>query len=162
MTDKFAISHTFLNAGDALTPRDSSAAIIVNARGELLLQLRDDKESIFFPNHWGCFGGAADPGENYHQALLRELEEEIGISVDAATVAPFITITFTPKPDLKPIERVFFIVMLATETTGSLTLGEGRDVRFFTPVEAMQLANATPYDKFAIWLYLNQGRLLEA
>ena len=52
----------------------------------VLLQLRDDKPDIFFPNHWGCFGGAIEPGEAPHDTLLRELQEELGNTFDNAII----------------------------------------------------------------------------
>ena len=47
-----------------------------------LLQFRDFKTSILYPGHWGAFGGAVEDGENFKQAALRELEEEVGFSAD--------------------------------------------------------------------------------
>jgi hypothetical protein len=32
-------------------------------RGRYLVQLCDSKPTIFFPDHWGCFGGAGEAGE---------------------------------------------------------------------------------------------------
>ena len=32
---------------------------------------------IFFPDHWGLFGGATEPGESDEQGLRRELMEEL-------------------------------------------------------------------------------------
>lgn len=46
--------------------------------GQWLLQLRDDIEGIVHPGCWGLFGGHLDPGERPEQAVLRELQEEIG------------------------------------------------------------------------------------
>ena len=54
--------------------------LFVNARGEVLLQLRDNIPSIRFPNHWGCIGGGVERGETPEQAMLREVDEELGIA----------------------------------------------------------------------------------
>jgi 8-oxo-dGTP diphosphatase len=52
--------------------------LLIDDRGRILLQLRDDKSDIPFPNRWGTFGGAIEPGETPEQAIVRELEEELG------------------------------------------------------------------------------------
>lgn len=49
----------------------------MNAEGALLLQLRDDKPELLYPNHWTTFGGAVEAGESPDQTILRELQEEI-------------------------------------------------------------------------------------
>lgn len=160
MTDKFAVSDIFVNDTSVLTPRSAVAIIIVDESNRLLLQLRDDKEGIFFPNHWGCFGGAIDAGETPKEAAIRELQEELNITFDAADLGAFIHIGFTPKPDAaSDVERHFFSLSVQADILQRLTLGEGRDVNFFTFDAAMRLANVTPYDKFALWLYCNQKRL---
>jgi 8-oxo-dGTP pyrophosphatase MutT (NUDIX family) len=160
MSDKFAVSEIFLTATSPLVPRDSAAAIIVNPNGEFLLQLRDDREDIFFPNHWGCFGGAIDAGETYEENLQREIFEELNFTVDVASITLGTSITFRPKPDsADSIVRHYYVVPVAADAMDAMRLGEGSDFKFFTPAEAMGLANATPYDKFALWLYLNHQRL---
>ena len=60
-----------------LTGSDAVAAIIVLEDGRYLLQHRDDIPQIWYPDHWGCFGGAVDEGEDPITALKRELHEEI-------------------------------------------------------------------------------------
>jgi len=60
--------------------RPAAVMLFVNARGEVLLQLRDNIPSIRFPNHWGCIGGGVEPGETPEQAMLREVDEELGIA----------------------------------------------------------------------------------
>jgi len=162
MTDPFALSETFLTATTPLTPRQSSAALIINPRGEFLLQLRDDRGDIFFPNHWGCFGGAMDAGESRHDALIRELQEEIGVDLSGADITPATTITFLPQPDASPIARYYFAVQVGADILQTIQLGEGRDAQFFSANQVQALPNLMSYDKFAIWLYQNSARLLPA
>lgn len=159
MSHKFSVSATFLSADTKLTPRDSAAAIIINEKNEVLLQLRDDKPDIFFPNHWGCFGGAIDLGERLEQTLAREVMEELNIAVTPECITRFIDIGFTPKPGAKDIVRHYFVVRMNAEMLRTLQLGEGSDCRFFAASEALSLPNGTPYDKFALWIYFNQERL---
>lgn len=162
MTDKFAISKNFLESRIALAPKDSSAALIFNAEGKLLLQLRDDKSEIFFPHHWGCFGGACDPGESREQTLLRELQEELGLDVSALTITPATTITYLAHPtDTTTVARYYYALTLPEPMLKSLKLGEGQEARFFTTAEAHALPNMLPYDKFAFWLYGNEKRLIK-
>ncbi len=62
-----------------LKPGDAVAALIVLEDGRYLMQLRDQKPGIFYPGHWGLFGGGMDPGESVEETLARELEEELGL-----------------------------------------------------------------------------------
>jgi isopentenyldiphosphate isomerase len=52
--------------------------LIFNRKGEMALQFRS-KHKAFCPHHWGTsVGGHVQSGENYEQAALREMEEELG------------------------------------------------------------------------------------
>lgn len=59
--------------------RQSVSAILVNPRGEILLQQRDDRVK-HFPFCWTTFGGAVEHGETPEEALRRELLEEIELA----------------------------------------------------------------------------------
>jgi hypothetical protein len=66
-----------LNSDDhPLTPCTAVAAIITVAGQGYLMQLRDPIPGIFYPGHWGLFGGGAEDGEGEIATLKRELEEE--------------------------------------------------------------------------------------
>jgi 8-oxo-dGTP pyrophosphatase MutT (NUDIX family) len=56
-----------------LTP--GVAAVIVNDRGEVLLQRRSDD------GRWGLPGGAMEPGEEPAETLVREVREETALEV---------------------------------------------------------------------------------
>ncbi len=44
----------------------------------VLLQLRDVKPDIDYPDHWGFFGGTVEADESPEQSAVRELSEELG------------------------------------------------------------------------------------
>jgi len=142
-----------------LHPSDAVAAIIVVPQQGYLLQLRDDRPDIFFPDHWGLFGGAIEPGESEEAALQRELAEEIGIDLPPG-VARYVTrIDFDwNRPGCGRTTRAFFEVILAPERAQSLVLREGADLRVFKPDEIRNL-RVTPYDAFGLWLHINHQRI---
>ena len=58
-------------------------ALLFDRDGKLLIYLRDDKPTIPFPNHWDLFGGHVEVGETPERALCRELQEEIGVTLES-------------------------------------------------------------------------------
>lgn len=54
--------------------------LVVNAKGDMLLQKRSVHKDIQ-PGRWDTsVGGHLDPGESYHQAAVREMKEELGLA----------------------------------------------------------------------------------
>lgn len=62
------------------------AAALVDADGRVLLQQRPDGRQM--AGLWEFPGGKVEPGERPEAALVRELEEELGIAVDEAALTP--------------------------------------------------------------------------
>ncbi len=52
--------------------------ILENANREIVLQLRDNSLHIPYPNCIGTFGGQIETGESPEQAIVREIQEELG------------------------------------------------------------------------------------
>ena len=53
-------------------------ALIIES-GRILLGQRSATRT-FYPDVWDMFGGHVEPGEHHEQTLLRELQEELGIT----------------------------------------------------------------------------------
>ena len=68
--------------------------IIFNSKGEMLIQQRQ-KDKKGWPNLWDISaGGSALAGENSREAAMRELKEELGITVDLSHRRPNVCSTF--------------------------------------------------------------------
>jgi 8-oxo-dGTP pyrophosphatase MutT (NUDIX family) len=60
---------------------DSVAAIVWQAAGpRYLLQHREDRTDVAYPNWWSLFGGALEAG-SAEQALRREIIEELELHI---------------------------------------------------------------------------------
>lgn len=141
-----------------MTAGNAVAALIVLPDGKLLMQLRDDSSEIFYPGHWGLFGGGVDSGEAEDSALIRELEEELGLRVTEAE--RFVRFEFDlAAVDQGKIYRQFYVVQLDWDSLKDLTLGEGRAMAALSSDDVLLGRRVVPYDAFAIWLYVCRGRL---
>src|SRR5262249_19104994 len=67
-----------------LRPGHAVAALLVLEDGRYIMQLRDDVPNIWYPGHWGLFGGGVDDREDEVAALRRELREELELEVNDA------------------------------------------------------------------------------
>lgn len=55
--------------------QDGAAAIIVNDKGQILLQSRTDNE------RWGLPGGCQELGERFEETVIREVKEETNLDI---------------------------------------------------------------------------------
>jgi mutator protein MutT len=136
--------------GKTPKPADAAVAIIVQENGNYLLQLRDEIPGIFFPGHWGLFGGAMDAGESPEDALKRELSEELGVEFTRMTYFTEFTFDF---PVHGKILRRFYEVPATNEMIGRMVLTEGADMGAFPAPHIMTALRMVPYDGFAVWMH---------
>jgi 8-oxo-dGTP pyrophosphatase MutT (NUDIX family) len=144
-------------SGPALTLTPAAAAIILDPHGRYLLQLRDDKPAIWYPAHWGLFGGAIEAAEDAEAALRRELAEELGFAPER--VALFGRFVFELFGTSAP--RHLYEVRANADELAAMQLGEGREMRLFEAGEVLGL-KLVPYDAFALFLHVNRARITPA
>ncbi len=144
----------FLSPQVQLQPGHAACAVIVLADGRYLLQLRDQKPGIFYPGHWGLFGGAIDGDESPEAALRRELREEIGLV--AGDLRPLTQFSFTCGRHGR-IDRHFYEVTIASEVLPELELREGSQMRAFTAASILTQPRVVPYDSFALWIHASRA-----
>jgi ADP-ribose pyrophosphatase YjhB (NUDIX family) len=149
----------FASATDKLCPDDAVSALLLTDDGRYLCQLRDQRPDIFFPGHWGLFGGAVEPGETECQALIRELDEELALSAREMRLFTRFDFDLTTI-GLGVIYRGFYEVRLAPGEEKRLTLGEGAGMAAFDGATLIGLQRVIPYDAFAIWLHVSRDRLM--
>ena len=88
---------------------------------------------------WEFVGGKVEPGESREEALIRECQEELGVTVKPMDI--FMEVIH-PYPDL----TVHLILYNAVITSGSIQLFEHNDAKWLTPEQIPQYSFC-PADK---------------
>jgi 8-oxo-dGTP pyrophosphatase MutT (NUDIX family) len=136
---------------------DAVAALLVREDGRYVVQLRDALPTIFYPGHWGCFGGAVDARETPLVALKRELAEELEFTDPMAT--EFTRFEFDLSRLGQPkVYRIYFEVPVSASAYDQFVLHEGVAFEAVDGRELLIRRRVTPYDAFAIWLHMSRGR----
>jgi 8-oxo-dGTP pyrophosphatase MutT (NUDIX family) len=114
------------------------------------MQLRDQKPNIFYPGHWGLFGGAIEANENPIVALKCELQEELRLDISKCRYFTNFTFDYGQHGT---VFRRFYEVGIPGPALKKLSLQEGAEMRTFLPSEVLNLPRIVPYDSFAVWLH---------
>jgi 8-oxo-dGTP pyrophosphatase MutT (NUDIX family) len=125
MSDLLISSRTPLVVGDAV-----GAIIRVESDG-YLMQLRDSKPDIWYPGHWGLFGGGVEAEEDPMAALKRELREELELEIETADFFARIDFDIGSLP-LPRFYRSYYIVSISRAVESQLVLHEGAAKRLFS------------------------------
>jgi 8-oxo-dGTP diphosphatase len=102
--------------------------VLVNSRGEILLNLRDNNPAINWPNRWDVIGGVVEDGETPDECMIREMREETG-----EELGPFELFKVYEVPLLDGRTALFHVYSAHLDKPASaLILGEGQEHRFFS------------------------------
>ena len=127
---------------------DVAVAILVDRRGWVLLQERDEGAPVA-PGQWGMVGGHVEAGEPFAEAVVRELEEETGLRLPDGTIQVWYDGDETPEPKARPgLWNHWQIWAGAVDLTDDdIVVGEGRQIVFVDPLRLgeLDLAVATAY-----------------
>ena len=132
----------------------SVGAVIRVGATRFLFQLRDDDPGIIMPGRWGFFGGHVDGGEDWHAAIVRELEEELGITGRAVD---YLTEFALPRPQ-GWVRRKLYEVRLAEDELDTLILKEGAAMKAMTAAEFLALEKIVFWDALGLAYVLQEPR----
>jgi ADP-ribose pyrophosphatase YjhB (NUDIX family) len=112
--------------------RPGVAAVIQNGAGRILLQRRSDN------GLWGLPGGSVEIGESVRDAIVREVREETGLSVDLVRL---IGVYSDPRfqvvryPDGNVVHYISTLFACRIVAGDLQTSDETLDLRFFDPAD---------------------------
>ena len=148
-----ALVQQLTDRGPVLTAGDAVAALLLRPDGRYVMQLRDSRPDIFYPGHWGCFGGAVDAKEDPSDAMRRELQEELEFTATDLRRFTRFEFDFSALGQRK-VYRLYFEIAVDDDASRRFVLHEGAAVRAFDGAELLADHKVTPYDAFAIWMHL--------
>jgi len=132
-----------------------AAAILHTADGRYLLQLRDDKQGLPLRNHWALFGGGVEEGEDWRQAVLREIKEELVYEArNCNWYHEFIYVL--PRTRNRVVRKAFYLINIEAEDVAGMTLCEGSDMKLMTVDALLQLPNIAPWDLGVVMMHARQ------
>jgi 8-oxo-dGTP diphosphatase len=115
----------------------STTALIVDAEGRFLLQLRDEKPEIVNPGLWGSFGGRLEPHETPdpetpEEGFLRELWEELAWEPQRFEL--YMSAPYRTLGDGDARGQLIYVYAAPLDVPqDALVLGEGEAMALFAP-----------------------------
>jgi 8-oxo-dGTP diphosphatase len=111
------------------------AALIVQSQRILLGQRSSTR--TFYPGVWDVFGGHMEAGEQQHQTLVRELQEELSITPTQWKYLE--TIALPADEASEPVTIHLYLITAWTGTPSNRQVEEHSAIGWFFLAEVMQL-----------------------
>lgn len=106
-------------------PAAAAAAVIVNARDEVLLVERD---LMPFEGEWALPAGYQELDESPAECLVREVAEEAGLAIE---VGPLVDVLFVPDDPRKPANVAIYLAVPREPTAVPMAGDDARAARWF-------------------------------
>ena len=119
--------------------------ILFNTNNQILLVLRDNKDSIPFPNTWNLLGGILENGESPEECIRREIREEIEIELG--------NINYFQKYNIYDREHYIFWKQIDLDLT-QIKLNEGQRLAYFSKDELDKHQLAFQYNKILNYFFI--------
>ncbi|WP_147157779.1 (deoxy)nucleoside triphosphate pyrophosphohydrolase [Novosphingobium sediminis] len=116
------------------------ALALLDDADRVLMQRRP--ESRAHGGLWEFPGGKVEPGEGPAAALVREIAEELSITIDAADLVP---LTFAANPEREGTRPLVLLLYTCRRWTGSLVPEDGAQLQWLES-EALSALSMPPLD----------------
>ena len=114
------------------------AVAMIAPDGRVLVQQRPPGKAM--AGLWEFPGGKVEPGETPEQALVREIDEELGVTLKAAALEP---LTFASEPLAE--RHLILLLYVAREWTGEARALDASAIRWVT-IDEMRALPMPPAD----------------
>jgi len=131
----------------------SANVLLIDKNQNFLLQLRDDKPGIFYPNYVGLFGGGIEPGETPEEAAKRELEEE----TELTPTLKFL-FKFKMSEPMYDADMEFYIFIATRVNENTIVLHEGQKVYVIRASDNLDSHNLNPNAKETLMRYIKMRK----
>ena len=112
--------------------QDGAAAIVVNEKGQILMQQRKDNEK------WGLPGGCQELGEEFEETIVRELQEETNLVAKKEDIKLIGVLSGDKRKRCYPNGDIVFnntVLYLVDKYTGNLKWDEESKVMKFFDID---------------------------
>ena len=107
-----------------------AAAALVDVDGRVLVQQRPEGKAM--PGLWEFPGGKVEPGERPRKALVREIQEELGLSLAPHTVQP---VAFADEDETRGTKPIVIMLYSSAWDGSPVAALEGGEIAWFRPHE---------------------------
>lgn len=140
---------------DRRAERHVASIMLVNRRGHVLLQQRDDRPDLAYAGRWTLFGGQVEDGESPEQCIQREMREELELDV---TSEYWTTVECPARTTAETIVYNHLYVGQMTRPIEELTLYEGAAMAYFDREHASRVDLAFMQSRLLMRFFDEYGR----
>lgn len=105
-----------------------AGVVVVRKDGSVLLQHRDNKPGIFYPDYWCYPAGSVEGGEDYKVAAIRELYEETGYI--PKEVYDLVDEIYTRNDSSEVNRHIYWTIY---DEKQKIKCNEGQEITFISP-----------------------------